>query len=197
MPLLFEPAMTETDLPPSFTGHFTFRRDDYLAMVQALDQPQHGVRTILVIAWISLFVLIIGLMSDGWPQFVQAMTDLVTFNEVPVFVYAMFLVGIALIALMQNLTLLRAMRIYGSLASADQFIDIVIDETGLITSVPGRHSKLDWSVFRRVVVRPEHLFLTISRREAVLVPRRAFSNAMEFEAVKALAQRKVPVAQIR
>ncbi|MDB5530879.1 MAG: hypothetical protein JWR51_3982 [Devosia sp.] len=187
--------MTETDLPASFTGHYTITRDDYLAMVRTLDQPQRGVRTILVTAWISLFVLIMGLMSKNWPQFVQAVTDLVTFNEVPFSVYGVLLAGLVLIALMPNLTLLRAMRLYRGLSIADQHVDIVIDEAGLTTSVPGRSSQLEWSVFRRVVVKPKHLFLVLSRREGMVVPQRAFSNAIEFEAVKALAQRKMPAAQ--
>ena len=197
MPFLLSPDMTETDLPASFTGHYTFTRDDYLAMVRTLDQPQRGVRTILVTAWISFFVLIMGLMSKNWLQFVQAMKDLVTFNEVPFFVYGVLLAGFVLIALMPNLTLLRAMRLYGGLSIADQHIDIVIDEAGLTTSVPGRHSNLEWSVFRRVVGTPKHLFLVLSRREGVVVPQRAFANAMEFEAFKALAQRKVPAVQAK
>jgi YcxB-like protein len=189
--------MIETDLPARFAGHYTFTRDDYLAMVHALDQPQQGVRTILVTAWISLFVLVIGLMSKNWPEFLQAMRDLVTFNEVPFFIYGLLLAGFVLIALLPNLTLLRAMRLYSGLAIADQQIDVVIDEAGLTTSVPGRHGQLEWSIFRRVVVKPEHLFLTISRREALLLPRRAFATAAEFEAVTALAQRKVPSVPLK
>jgi hypothetical protein len=191
VPFLFEPAMTETDLPASFAGHFTFTRDDYLAMVRALDRPQRGVRTILVAVWLSIFVLIMGLLSESWPQFVQAVKDLVTFHDVPFAVYVPLLAGLVLIALMPNLTLLRARRLYRGLSIAGQDIDIVIDEAGLTTSVPGRRSQLEWSVIRRVAGTPEHLFLVLSRREGVAVPRRAFSNTMEFEAVKALAQRKV------
>jgi len=187
--------MPPSDPPASFAGHYTFTRDDYLAMVLATQGPQRGVRTILVTLWISVFVLIVGLMSKNWPQFVQAMRDIVTFNEVPFFVYVALLGGLLLIALMPNLTALRAMRLYSSLAIADQPIDIALDEAGISTSAPGRHAQLQWSVVRRVIIRPEHLFLTVGRLEGVIVPRRAFSNGTEFEAVKALVRRKVPLAR--
>jgi hypothetical protein len=60
---------------------------------------------------------------------------------------------------------------------------------------PGRDARLDWPLVRKVIVSPEHLFLAISRREAIVLPRRAFASAAEFEAVTALAQRKVPLVQ--
>jgi hypothetical protein len=162
--------MTDPATATVFEGHYIFTRDDYLA-------------------------LIMGLMSDNWAQFVRAMTELVTFNEVPFFVYVPLFGGLAAIALLPNLALLRAMRVYASLGTADQLIGVTLDEAGITTAAPTRQFRLDWSAVKRVIVRPDHLFLTMSRYESLMVPKRAFADAAEFAAVIALARRKVQAAK--
>ena len=187
--------MSDPTTPSAFEGHYIFTRDDYLALVQATMPQQRGARTILVIVWISFFVLVMGLMSEDWPQFVQAMRDLVTFNDVPFFVYIPLLGGLGAIILLPSVALMRAMRLYSSLATADQLIGIALDETSIVTTAPGRQFRLDWPTVKRVVVRPDHLFLTISRHEGLVVPKRAFASTAEFAAVTALAQRKLSAAK--
>jgi hypothetical protein len=187
--------MTEPAAPALFEGRYTFSRDDYLALVNVMRRSGWRLRAILVVMWLAVFVLIIGLMSESWAQFTQALHDIVTFNEVPFFVYLPLLAGLVLIALMPSLTMLRAMRLYGGFAIADRDITIVLDEASVATAWPGRHSRMEWSFIKRVIVRPGHLYLAIGKREAVVVPRRAFASDFEFAAVTALALRKVPPVQ--
>jgi hypothetical protein len=189
--------MTEPAAPALFEGHYTFSRDDYLALVNVTRRSSWRLRAILVVMWLAVFVLIMGLTSESWTQFTQALHDIVTFNEVPFFVYLPLLAGLVLIAIMPSLTMLRAMRLYGGFAIADQDIAIVLDEAGVTTTGPGRQARMEWSYIKRVIVRPSHLFLAISKREAVVVPRRAFASEAEFVAVTALALRKVPKVEAK
>jgi len=184
--------MTQSYPPASFSGHYQFNRGDYLALVGAMRRPSRCFRTLLVVLWLAIYVLIMGLLSQSWSQFVQAVRDLLTMHDVPFHAYVPLVVGLALIVLSPSLTKLRAGRLYGSFAIAEQHIDIALDEAGLTTSGPGRQSRMNWSLVRRMIVTPTHAFLTISRREAIVIPKRAFANDFEFAAVIALAHRKVP-----
>jgi hypothetical protein len=187
-----------TDIEPRFVGHYRFERDDYLALTAALRRKNAWYfRIVLLIAWIAIVVLIIGLMSSDWTQFVGAMGDLVTMHEVPLMFYIVIGIVPALLLLMPQMSMLRAMRLYSSLAVADRDIEIKIDEAGLRTSSPGREARMDWSVVRAMIVTDRHLFLPVSGREAIVVPRRAFADDAQFAALLQLVRTKVPTTRAK
>ena len=82
-------------------------------------------------AWLSLFVLVIGLSSADWEQFVEAMADLVTMNEVPMIFYLMIGLGLVVIAFLPSLTMLRAMRLYSGYAIADREVEMELERSGI------------------------------------------------------------------
>jgi YcxB-like protein len=187
--------MTDPNAEARFVGHYTFERADYGALIDAMRRGSWGLRTILVMVWLSVLVLIIGLSSRDWTQFVQVMGDLVTLHDVPPFIYGVIASVLVLIALLPRITKWRALRAYPSFSVADETIDIILDETGFTSTAKGRRGQMDWTRVRQVLVAPEHLILAFSKREAFCVPKRAFASELEFAAVAALARRKVPAVQ--
>lgn len=183
--------MTDISPAPPFLAHYRFSRDDYLALVAAMKPKSYRLRIVLAVAWLSLFVLVIFLSSHDWEQFVGAMRDLATMNEVPTIFYLMIGLGLALIAFLPSLTMLRAMRLYSGYAIADRELDMELDEAGLRISGPGRETRLEWRLVQRAVTSKDYLFLAISRREALVLPARAFASPAAFAAATTYARARI------
>ena len=79
-------------------------------------------------------------------------------------------------------------RIYRWNAIADLDILLHIDSTGVRTTMPGRSSCTQWSAIGDISRTKTHLFLPVSHREAIILPRRAFPSDAAFGAVEALAK---------
>ena len=186
--------MTDHDNGERFVGHFTYERSDYAALIDAMRRERWGLRTILTTMLVSAVVLIVGLTSKNWTQFVATMHDLATLNSVPL-VYVVIFGALLVIALLPQILKWRALQAYSSVVAAHKQVELSLDEAGFSSATKGRQGRVDWSEVPQVFVLPDHLILVISRREAVCVPKRAFANAMEFTAAAALARRKVPLAR--
>ncbi len=183
--------MTEAE-PAAFTGHFQFNRADYLALINAMSRSMGRLRLGLLLAGVAMIFGLILLATDDWSDFLVAARDLVSMHNVPASIYVLLGLFVALIVFAPQIRRWRAMRMYSWNAIADRDVKLEISEAAVRVSGPGRDARLDWPLVRKVIVGPEHLFLAISRREAIVLPRRAFASASEFEAVAALALRKVP-----
>jgi hypothetical protein len=183
-----------TQATPAFTGHFQFNRADYLALTNAMSRSMGRLRLALLLVWMVMIVGMLLLATDDWADFAVAAQDLVTMHNVPVSIYGLLGLFLLLIVFAPQIRRWRAMRMYSWNAIADREIKLEITETGVRVSGPGRDARLDWLLVRKVIVSPEHLFLALSRREAIVLPRRAFAMASDFEAITALALRKVPSA---
>ena len=180
---------------PIFTGHYQFSRADYLALSKAMSRSLWRLRLVLLLLWAVMIVGLLLLATKDWASFLVAAQNLVSMRNVPASIYVLLGLFLGLIAFAPQIRRWQAMRMYSWNAIADRELELEIGETGVRVMGPGRDARLDWPLVRKVIVSPEHLFLAISRREAIVVPRRAFANAMDFEAVTALAQRKVPQVQ--
>ena len=180
---------------PTFTGHYQFNRADYLALTKAMSRSMWRLRLFLLLVWVAMIVGLLMLATKDWADFLVALQDLVSMHNVPPSIYVLLGLFLGLIAFAPQIRRWRAMRMYSWNAIADRELELEITEAAVRVSGPGRDARLDWPLVRKVIVVPEHLFLAISRREAIVVPRRAFATAAEFEAVTALAQRKVPRVQ--
>lgn len=183
--------MTDMSPAPRFRARYRFSREDYLALMEAMKPKSRGLRAILAVGWVLLFVLVIGLSCASWEQFVEAMADLVTMNEVPMIFYLMIGLGLVVIAFLPSLTMLRAMRLYSGYAIADREVEMELSEAGLRISGPGRETRLDWALVQRAIVRKNYLFLALSRREALVLPRRAFASPAEFVGATAYARARI------
>ena len=187
--------MTETE--QSFVGHYTFDRGDYAALTKAMMQPAWRLRLKLFCIWLALVAGMLAVVGATGAGFGRALQDLLTLHDVPWWIYAPLGAILALYMLIPQLRWWRAMRQYSWNAIADGTVSLEIGEGGVRISGPGRDSSLAWPLVRKLLVRDNHLFLAISRREAIVVPRRAFANDFEFAAVMALARRKVPAVQAK
>jgi hypothetical protein len=64
---------------------------------------------------------------------------------------------------------------------------VTIDAAGIETVTPEIRSHVAWGGIKRVIDAKDHLFLTVSRREALMLPKRAFTDAADFERLRQYA----------
>jgi hypothetical protein len=189
--------MTESDLPVHFAGHYKFSRADYRALITAMRHKSLRSRIIRGTLWLCLLSLVFALNHSNWTRHLQAIADQETLWAAPRLIDAILGGWLTLTLFLPWLLEVRAMRLYPSSAVAEQEYNIELGETGITAAATGARSRFEWSFVRSLIVTQDHLFLSISRREAVVVPRRAFANDFEFAAVTALARRKVPAVQVK
>jgi len=180
--------MSQTMPAKTITAHYRFSLADYLALTDAMYRRSWRRGTLIVLLWLVIVVTIMGLISDSWAQFWQALSDLVHLNGAPLYFYALVAVIPAVVVFMPQLRRLQARRIYSWNAIADLEIGLQINAIGVHTTMPGRSSQTQWSAVRGMKLTATHMFLTVSRREAIVVPRRAFASEAAFETVVSLAR---------
>ncbi|NTJ41689.1 YcxB family protein [Agrobacterium larrymoorei] len=75
---------------------------------------------------------------------------------------------------------LNAALIFKRNASANKEISFELLEHGFIASSDDIRSELSWASITKVIETDHHLFLAISRREALTLPKRAFASETDF-----------------
>lgn len=177
---------------PVFTGHYQFNRADYLALSKAMARPLWRLRLGLLLICVMMIIGLLLLATKDWADFLVVLQDLVSMRRVPAPIYVVLGLFLGLGVFAPQLRRWQAMRIYSWNAIADREVELEITEDAVRLTGPGRDARMDWPLVRKVILSPQYLFLAVSRREAIVLPRRAFTTPGEFEAITALARRKVP-----
>lgn len=186
--------MTSHDVLPPIAGHYRFSPSDYLALVAAMRRPQWRRYMAVSVIWVGVFVMLMALISESGAQFQQAVADLVSLRNVPVYVYFMLASVPVFLALIPLVRLLQARRSYRWSAIAEREIDLSFDAEAVLVTSPGRCARLEWSVVRSVVEREDHAFLVLGRSEAIVIPKRAFISEALFRAAIDLARSNMLLA---
>ncbi|MEO1198345.1 MAG: YcxB family protein [Pseudomonadota bacterium] len=85
-----------------------------------------------------------------------------------------------------------ALMIHRHNAVADEEITVTISETGIASEAEKFRGEINWPAIQRIIETPKHLFMTISKREAVTLPRRAFEAKEDYQAMRDFARAHVP-----
>jgi len=86
---------------------------------------------------------------------------------------------------------LTAALIYRRNAIAEREVTLEFDGAGVQGGTAGLFSRIGWSAVRRVIETPRHLFIAISRREALIVPRRAFRHDDEYRTLAGFVRARI------
>lgn len=86
---------------------------------------------------------------------------------------------------------------YRQLASADAVITLGLADDGIHATSSVANTDLPWASIKRVVRTRAHVFLPISRREALIMPRRAFASDAAFEDATRYARERMAAASQR
>jgi YcxB-like protein len=87
-----------------------------------------------------------------------------------------FAAVLALMIFAWTLDLLFTRLAYGRLAIAGAEVSLTFEADGVHYKMPSYSGVLSWSGIHRALTMPGHLFLFISKSEAVVLPRRAFPS---------------------
>jgi hypothetical protein len=153
---------------------YRMRRGDYVALCRALQAKPLSRALFEIALFVAIFLAVLFVTSSFSTQtFVRGLADLVTLNA-PWWVY-LILVLAAVIALGHTewVKLIAALT-YGRYALADKDVTLSFDGNGVTATSPNLTSHIGWEAFVKLIETPTHAFLAVSRREALIVPRRAF-----------------------
>lgn len=157
-------------------------RDDFVALTQALTRRSIWRPILLVIVWyVALGCLVMAAIGDAGSF--QDVVMLIAQGKAPWWIYAMLLIGPALALLRPYFLGLVARRVYPRNALADKDLRFSFNSDAIEGGVPEIQTRFLWSAIKAIVETPAHGFLLISRREALIVPRRAFATAEDYEAL--------------
>lgn len=172
--------MTDPEFSP-FEVTFKMQRADYVALCLAMRRRSTG----RILKHLALYLLVLTgaalVATAGDVSALQAVVGEVITLRAPWWFYLLIPAGFVLAVLLQPLVLgFNAGRTYRRYAIADQEIRLGFEADGLETLLTSFESWVSWHAIEKIIETKDHAFLDISRREALILPRRAFANDADY-----------------
>jgi hypothetical protein len=169
---------------PLFRVTYRMQRGDHLARVAVLTQRPLLRALTLAAAYYGILLLLLLVMAGGFPAFLSALAELATtprFLEAWPFLLAglVFVAPAAWIGAPMTAMAFRRGEVTGREVTLD------VTTAGLAVSQAASAMHVGWAAMRRLIETPDHLFVQLSPREAVIVPRRAFADEERYRALAA------------
>lgn len=150
---------------------FEFQRDDYVALATVL-ATRTSSRQALNLGFYAVLAAMLYVTYGG------------DISAVPVWLLVLLALALTLTLFHLPIVSLIAHLSYPRSLTARQRMTLHIDNEALTLIMPLKKNRMPWPVFKRVVATPDHLVLVASRREGVVVPRRALPDAAAFQALE-------------
>ena len=158
-----------------FTVSYRMERGDHVAMTEALSRRSPlrvALECVLYLAALALLALAIAGSPERWvATMAQAFSLPLAVVTVP-----LVLAGPVILARRAQIAGLVAAALYSRHAMADRDVTVHLTAEGIEGGATDPHSRFGWAAVTRLVETPRHLFIQVSRREALIVPRRAVAN---------------------
>jgi hypothetical protein len=155
---------------------YRMQRGDYVALCRALQTKPMRRAFIEIALFVAIFLAVLFVTSSFNTQtFVRGLGDLVTLSA-PWWVYLILFLGPVIALSHTEWVVLVAALTYRRHALADKDVTLSFDGNGVTASSPNLFSQIGWEAFLKLIDTPTHAFLVVSRREALIVPRRAFAD---------------------
>lgn len=176
---------------------FTYRyeRVDFVRACIALARPTLARRVAWCLIWVACMV---GVMvwSLAPHQRMPALHLLIT-GQFPWQGYAILAACLLLIWFRAEvLGWLFCAPAYGRSALAGQDVALELDDMGLWAGNADVNTRISWAGVKRIIATPRLLLFVVSRREGVLLPRRAITSDAEYQRVLDLARGKLDAAKV-
>ena len=84
---------------------------------------------------------------------------------------------------------------YGRNALADRQLTYRFTSDAIQGGIPEVQARFPWNSIRRIVVTPEHALLLVSRRDALILPRRIVETEEDFDTLLAFARARIAAAR--
>jgi hypothetical protein len=178
-----------------FSYSFRMERSDFLALNKVLRRRSVVVPTVILFLYfggVAAFILA-GLDGDVAAFAVVAMQ--IGTGKAPLWLYPLLLFGPLLVLLRPFYLEFLAGQVYRRNVMADQQLTYRFASDAIQGGIPEIQGRFLWRAIKRIIVTPEHAFLTLSRREALIIPRRAVSTDEDFETLLAFARARITAAR--
>jgi hypothetical protein len=178
-----------------FSYSFTMERGDFLALNHVLAGRS---------LWRPLFILVFYFAVIAGGVLAGVNGDTAAFGEVarqigtgtaPVWIYPLLLLGPLLVLLRPAYQRFLAGHAYRRSPLADRRLAYRFASDVIQGGIPELQSRFPWNTIRRIIVTPEHAFLIISRREALIIPRRIVETDEDFDTLLAFARARIAAAR--
>lgn len=174
---------------PPFHVRYTTRRGDYVAMTAAITKASWR-RSLLMFGLWLLAVMVISLLVAGDLERGMRALRIVFTGRMEMSYYVVMAGSLGLVLLGSWIGTLMAALIYRHNAIADRELNFTITDKGIEGGADDLQSQFRWSAIRHAIETDRHIFLTISKREAMILPKRAIAPS-ELDALRAFLRQRV------
>lgn len=180
-----------------FSYSFTMQRGDFIALSRAASRrPILSPLLILMLYFGTVACFVLAGVNGDTAAFVEVARQIGT-GKAPVWIYPVLLLGPLLILLLRPFYLRFLVgQSYQRYVLADRKLTYRFTSDAIQGGIPEVQGRFLWSAIKRVIVTPEHAFFTISRREALVIPRRIFADDEDFETLLAFARARIAAARV-
>jgi hypothetical protein len=160
---------------------YRMQRSDHLARVSVLTRRPLSHTLTMAALYYGLLLLLLLIGAGSLEAFAVRLWQLLT---TPAIIEALpyILAGTLLLVPSSWLAAIAAALAFRRSGIADLEITLDITADGIEVKLPDRMSRVDWAAVRRLIETPTHLFIQLSRREALIVPRRVFADEDHYKA---------------
>ena len=173
---------------------YRMERGDFVALSKVLTRQKPG-RVLLELVLYFGALLAIAAFAGG-PQ--NLLDTLGRFAASPLFFgyLPLILLGPVLLLLTPQITGLIAALVYRRNAMADREVTLHLTAEGIEGGATDLYSRVGWAAVLRLVETKTHLFMQISRREALFIPRRAVPNEDQYNNLKGFIRARTGLGTI-
>lgn len=175
-----------------YSVSYRMERGDFIALSMVLTRrkPSRVLLELVIYFGVLLAIMAFG----GGPQ--NLISTIVSVFSVQGFVFylPLILLGPILLLLTPQITGLIAAFIYKRNAIADREITLHLTAEGIEGGATDLYSRIGWGAVLKLVETPKHLFIQISRREALIIPRRAIPNEDHYNNLKGFIRARTGLA---
>lgn len=165
-----------------FAVTFQMTRADYSAMFRAMMGRPWWNRWVLLAGWIALWLAVMLFGARSMEHFRQALAFIVQ-GKAGWGLYLGFLM-LPLLFFWENIAAYTSGVSFARNELARKPTTVRADADGVHIGIDTISSDVGWSAILKVIETAERLFLTISTRQAVVLPRRAFASEADYAAAR-------------
>ena len=178
-----------------FSYSFTMQRSDFLALSRVLARRSFWSPLLLLLFYFAVIAACVLAGVNGDTDAFAAVVKQIGTGHAPVWIYPLLLLGPLLVLLQPIYRRILAGHAYGRNALADRQLTYRFTSDAIQGGIPEVQARFPWNSIRRIVVTPEHAFLLVSRRDALVLPRRIVETDEDFDTLLAFARARIAAAR--
>ncbi|MFJ1302759.1 YcxB family protein [Pseudomonadota bacterium AL_CKDN230030165-1A_HGKHYDSX7] len=171
---------------------YTLTPGDYAAMTVALTRRSWARRLLKLTLWVLVFWVALSCLTGIWNPLTLA--RIVMASGGTPWIGGALLFAALLILFGHWIAWGISFLYYRQLSSAGATITLALTDDAVEATSNVADTRVPWISVKRVIADSRHIFLAISKREALILPRRAFASEADFDAARRYAETRQKAA---